>query len=90
MKLVPDEVVVIDPTAVTLSRRRRESQRLKSTAEIPNFDFDSTTPRARRSEINKPFAPDSESQSNFSNKQANAFADELQCHFDLYSTSTVK
>ena len=37
----PDEVVVIDPAAVTLSRR--ESQRLGSSGEIPKFDFYSTS-----------------------------------------------
>ena len=37
----PDEVVVIDPSAVTLSRR--ESERLRSSGEIPKFDFYSTS-----------------------------------------------
>ena len=38
----PDKVVVIDPAAVNMSRR--ESQRLRSSGEIPKFDL---TPRAR-------------------------------------------
>ena len=37
----PDEVVVIDPAAFTLSRR--ESQRLRSSGEVPIFDFYSTS-----------------------------------------------
>ena len=36
----PDKVVVIDPAAVSLSRR--ESQRLRSSGEIPKFDFNPT------------------------------------------------
>ena len=37
----PDEVVVIDPAAFALSRK--ESQRLGSSGEIPEFDFYSTS-----------------------------------------------
>ena len=37
----PDEVVVIDPAAVTLSRR--ESQKLRLSGDIPEFDIYSTS-----------------------------------------------